>query len=386
MKRILAALLLADLLLAGLLLAALPAAAQEGHEHHHAMAAAPAPEKAETEALDGLQIPDAPLVDQDGRAVHFYTDLVKDRVVAVNFIFTTCTTICPPMGANFARLRKLLGDRAGQDVHLISVSVDPATDTPERLKAWSQKFGAGPGWTLVTGDRDEVVRLLKALGAFTPNLNDHSPLVLLGNDARHQWTRASGLAAPARLAELIDGMAAAPAAEQKASSPARNYFGDIRLTNQDGQEMRLYSDLIQDRIVVIDVMFTACTGACPVMSNTFAKLQDRLGERLGKDVYLISISVDPVNDTPARLKEFAARFKARPGWFFLTGPRENVETALRKLGQYVENREAHQALFLIGNDRTGLWKKAFGLAKPEEIFPVVDSVLNDKGTGEEKTR
>jgi protein SCO1/2 len=115
------------------------------------------------------------------------------------------------------------------------------------------------------------------------------------------------------------------------------------------------------------------------MGSTFAKIQDRLGDRLGKDVHLISISVDPVNDTPAKLKEFAARFKARPGWFFLTGTKENVDAALRKLGQYVETRESHQNLFLIGNDRTGLWKKAFGLARPEDIFPVVDSVVNDKG-------
>ena len=63
----------------------------------------------------------------------------------------------------------------------------------------------------------------------------------------------------------------------------------------------------------------------------------------------------------------------------MTGPKENVDAALKKLGQYVDNREAHQNLFLIGNDKTGLWKKAFGLAKPEEIFPVVDSVVNDKG-------
>lgn len=166
---------------------------------------------------------------------------------------------------------------------------------------------------------------------------------------------------------------------EAAPSPAHAYFGDIRLIDQDGREMRLYSDLIEGKVVVIDVMFTACTGACPIMSSTFAKIQDRLGERLGKEVHLISISVDPVNDTPARLKEFAARFNARPGWFFLTGSKENVDAALRKLGQYVEAREAHQNLFLIGNDRTGLWKKAFGLAKPEDIFPVVDSVVNDKG-------
>jgi protein SCO1 len=303
--------------------------------------------------------------------------------VAINFVFTNCTTICPPMGANFAKLQKLLGDRAGKDVHLISVSVDPVTDTPERLKAWAAKFGAGPGWTLVTGDRAEITRLLKALGTYTPDINDHSPLVLLGNEARHQWTRAYGLAPPAQIAELLAGLAPAPAAAAVETAPensgARKYFGDVLLTDQDGRELRLYSDLIQGKVVVIDVMFTSCTGACPVMSGTFAKVQDRLGDRLGKDVHLISISVDPVNDTPAKLKEYAARFNAKPGWYFLTGPKENVDAALRKLGQFVENREAHQNLFLIGNDRTGLWKKAFGLAKPEDIFPIVDSVLNDQG-------
>ncbi|HKV10616.1 MAG TPA: SCO family protein [Thermoanaerobaculia bacterium] len=170
-----------------------------------------------------------------------------------------------------------------------------------------------------------------------------------------------------------------PAPQAEEPSGAQKYFGDIPLVNQDGKEMRLYSDLIKDRIVVIDVMFTSCTGACPIMSSTFAKLQDRLGDRIGKDVYLISISIDPVNDTPAKLKEYAARFNAKPGWYFVTGPKENVDAALKKLGQYVESREAHQNLFLIGNDKTGLWKKAFGLAKPEEIFPVVDSVVNDKG-------
>jgi protein SCO1/2 len=172
---------------------------------------------------------------------------------------------------------------------------------------------------------------------------------------------------------------AAPAPAPSQPNPAQGYFGEIPLVNQDGQTMRLYSDLIHDKIVVIDFMFTSCTGACPVMSNNFAKIQDWLGDRLGKDVHLISISVDPANDTPAKLKEYAARFKARPGWYFLTGSKENIDAALRKLGNYVENREAHQNLFLIGNDRTGLWKKAFGLAQPEELLPVVRSVVEDKG-------
>lgn len=159
----------------------------------------------DAQPLGSLDVPDVPLTDQDGKPVRFYTDLVKGRVVAVSFIFTSCTTICPPIGASFGRLEKLV---AGKGVHLISVSIDPANDTPERLKAWSRKFGAGPNWTLVTGDRDQVTRLLKALGAFTANAGDHSPLVLLGNERSHRWTRAYGFAAPARLAELIDRLAA----------------------------------------------------------------------------------------------------------------------------------------------------------------------------------
>ena len=162
-------------------------------------------------------------------------------------------------------------------------------------------------------------------------------------------------------------------------SPAQHYFGEIPLVNQDGKTMRLYSDVLKGRVVVIDAMFTQCAGACPLMSSNFVKIQEWLGDRLGKDIYLVSISVDPANDTPARLKEYAARFKARPGWYFLTGSKENVNAALAKLGQAVEVREGHTNLFLIGNDRTGLWKKAFGLAKPDELIPIVDSVLNDKG-------
>lgn len=190
---------------------AAPLLAQHEHHQHQAAAAEADAAKVDAQPVSGLDVPDVSVVDQDGNPVRFYSDLVKGKVVAVNFVFTTCTTICPPMGANFAKLQKILGDRAGKEVHLISVSVDPATDTPERMKAWGQKFGAAPGWTLVTGDRNEITRLLKALGVYTADINDHSPLVLVGNDAKGEWTRAYGLAAPAKVAELIDGVAAAPA-------------------------------------------------------------------------------------------------------------------------------------------------------------------------------
>jgi protein SCO1 len=371
-----------------------PAGEHDPHAHHRVPQAPPAAAPEAGEKVE-IEIPDVPLFDQDGKQVRFYSDLVRGKTVMINFIFTSCTTICPPMGATFGKVQQLLGDRAGRDVHLISVSVDPATDSPPRLKEWGKKFGAGPGWTLVTGERETVIQLLKALGVYTPNINDHTPLVLAGNDPRREWTRAYGLAAPAKLVELIDGLtspaaAAHPAhgpahspavdsAPSPAPNPAQSYFGETPLVNQDGQTMRLYSDLIKGKAVVIDFMFTSCTGACPIMSNNFAKIQDWLGDRLGKDVHLISVSVDPANDTPAKLKEYAARFKARPGWYFLTGSKENIDEALRKLGNYVETPEAHQNLFIIGNDTTGLWKKAFGLAQPEALIPIVQSVVEDKG-------
>jgi protein SCO1/2 len=175
-----------------------------------AFSPAPAPADPTERALDGLTVPDVKLVDQDGRPVRFYTDLVKGQVVAMNFVFTTCTTICPPSGANFAKLQKLLGGRpGGPRVRLISVSIDPGNDTPARLKAWAGKFGAGPGWTLVTGDRDEVTRLLKALGVYTGSPASHTPVVLVGDDASHHWTRAYGLAPPDKLADLIGRVAGA---------------------------------------------------------------------------------------------------------------------------------------------------------------------------------
>jgi cytochrome oxidase Cu insertion factor (SCO1/SenC/PrrC family) len=143
---------------------------------------------------DKMAIPDVEVLDQHGNELHFYTDLIKDKTVAINFIFTNCTTICPPLAATFARVQKEMGDRVGRDVHLISISVDPLTDTPERLKAWGAKFKAGPGWTFVTGEKEEMDKLLSALGASVAKREDHTPSLIIGNDAKGVWTRTYGLA------------------------------------------------------------------------------------------------------------------------------------------------------------------------------------------------
>ncbi len=174
-----------------------------GHDHAAMMkrSAAPAQSSAQT---GGLRIPDMRLMNQEGEAISFYSDLVKDKVVAMNFIFTTCTTVCPPMGANFSRLQDELGERLGRDVQLISISIDPTTDTPERLKAWGEKFSATEAWTFVTGLKTDVDQVLRQLEALTPDVKDHGPIALLVNDRTGVWRRVNGLTPPVKLAKMLD--------------------------------------------------------------------------------------------------------------------------------------------------------------------------------------
>ena len=169
-----------------------------------------------------------------------------------------------------------------------------------------------------------------------------------------------------------------PAASARMRSPAEKYFSDVELINQDGQKVRFYSDVLKDKVVVINTFFTTCTGACLPMNRNLEKVQEALGDRLGKDAFLVSMSVDPETDTPVRLKEYSRRFHARPGWIFLTGKKENVDWALYKLGQYVETKDGHTTIIIIGNEPKGLWKKAFGLAKPDELMKIVEDVINDR--------
>ena len=172
---------------------------------------------------------------------------------------------------------------------------------------------------------------------------------------------------------------AAPANNDAGESAAEKYFSDIQLVNQNGEKMRFYRDLLQGKTVIINTFFATCQGSCLPITRNLEKVQEALGDRLGKDARIISISVDPDVDTPTELKAFSKKFHARPGWYFLTGSKENVAFILKKLGQYVEDKNDHFNIVIIGNDRTGLWKKAFGLAKSDEIIKVVESVLDDKG-------
>ena len=153
-------------------------------------------------AFSSSKIPDTQVLDQNGKQLNFYSDLIKGKTVAINFVFTTCTAICPSLAATFRRVQQDAAAR-GIDVQLISVSVDPTTDTPARLQDFAAKFKAAPGWTFVTGEKTRIDSVLQALGAAVSNKNDHTPMILIGNDASDYWTRAYGLTSPTKIVDIL---------------------------------------------------------------------------------------------------------------------------------------------------------------------------------------
>jgi len=163
-------------------------------------------------------------------------------------------------------------------------------------------------------------------------------------------------------------------------SPAEKYFTNTELINQDGRTVRFYNDVLKGKVVVLDFFFSTCQASCVPMNRKFAKVQELLGNRVGKDVFFVSVTVDPGMDTPAQLKKYAASLHAGPGWLLLTGQRVNVDFILNKLGQYVTDKNNHTNIWIIGNESTGLWKKAFGLGKAEDLVKVIESVIDDKRT------
>ena len=163
----------------------------------------------------------------------------------------------------------------------------------------------------------------------------------------------------------------------KPAEPAKSTAVDLKdlpLIDQDGNEVRFVSDVIGDRIVVIDFVYTSCTTVCPVLSALFGQVQSRLGERLGKEVALVSVSVDPTRDTPQRLKAYAAKHKAQPGWIWLTGRKPTVDEVLDGLGAYSTNFEDHPSMVLVGDGRTGEWSRFFGFPSPDRLMEQVDAL------------
>lgn len=170
------------------------------------------------------------------------------------------------------------------------------------------------------------------------------------------------------------------------STEAKNVvveLSDLELWDQDGKSLRFKSDVVGDRVAAIVPFYTNCTTAYPILIFVFGKLQELLGEQLGKEVVLISVSVDPRTDIPVRLKAFATRKKAKPGWEFVSGERSNLAKVLEGIGvQYIVGQSLdehnHIPLTMVGDPR-GTWKRFYGYPSPEVLFEEIKRLLASRG-------
>lgn len=191
------------------------------------------------------------------------------------------------------------------------------------------------------------------------------------------------LVAATAVIALAAAVAAALGGVVHAAPEPRNgaaiYLANLPLVDQNGKTVDLYKDYIAGRRIVLHSFFSRCEGSCPVMMSTLQALQKQLGARLGKDVSIVSITVDPAHDTPEVLANYARRVQAKAGWHFLGGSPEQVSTALKRIGQYADAPENHMNLIIVGNDASGDWRKLHGLAPLREVVTQLLAAMAESG-------
>lgn len=174
--------------------------------------------------------------------------------------------------------------------------------------------------------------------------------------------------------------------EHKDPEPAAEFadidLRDALLLTQNGDEVRFVSDVIGDKIVVMDFVYTTCTTVCPVLTALFTQVQTQLGDDLGNEVAMVSMTVDATRDTPARLKAYATKHRVQEGWTWLTGPKPTMDDVLTGLGAFSVSFEDHPAMVIVGDGRTGEWKRMFGFPNPDRIMKVVNEFRAKRQAGD----
>ena len=195
--------------------------------------------------------------------------------------------------------------------------------------------------------------------------------------ARRTMTGRTRIAATAVAAMVWATLGAAPAAAD--TRWGANYFPNVELTTQNGDRVHFY-DLIKNKIVAIDLIYTTCDYNCPLETARMAQVQALLGDRMGRDVFFYSITIDPRHDTAKVLKKYAAQYHAGSGWLFLTGKEADIELLSKKLGLYSEpnpdNKDGHTPTLLIGNESTGQWMQGSALDNPQFTAKLIGDWMN----------
>jgi protein SCO1/2 len=161
------------------------------------------------ELIQRRHLPNVELTTQDGKRVRFYDDLVKDRRVVIQFMFTRCKDICPVITHHLAEVQAMLGGRVGRDIFFYSISLSPEEDTPKDLRAFAKEHGAGPGWTFLTGKPEDILHLRRSLGFYLDDpkqdadRNNHSGMIVVGTEPLMRWAMCEGGAKPEWIATVI---------------------------------------------------------------------------------------------------------------------------------------------------------------------------------------
>ena len=182
------------------------AAATEPHKW------APVTQESARKRLQERNLPNLPLITHEGKRVFFYDDLVKDKVVTLNFFFSHCDEVCPLVTANLVKVQKLLGDQVGRDIHMYSFTLKPEEDTVEALRNYRKSYGAGPGWTFLTAKPEDMEKLRRAIGftypdpAIDKDKTQHIGNVRFGNEPLMYWSACPGMAHAKYMAETLEWM------------------------------------------------------------------------------------------------------------------------------------------------------------------------------------
>ncbi len=178
--------------------------------------------------------------------------------------------------------------------------------------------------------------------------------VLLAFTACSAWAHAEKHDADDSSSGVVATKATLPGASDE---KARQYFTDLPVVTHEGKELRFFTDVLKDRVVLVSLFYTHCTGMCPITNTKLAEVQDLLGDDLGEKIFFVSVTLDPENDTPLVLKDYAAKFATHKGWLFLTGKKAHIKEITRRLGQTSPQIEYHNPYLMIGNVKAEHWTK-----------------------------
>jgi len=167
-------------------------------------------------------------------------------------------------------------------------------------------------------------------------------------------------------------------AKSATSESAQVKFADVALVDQTGKAVRLEPDLVSNKIVVMSFIYTSCTTVCPVVSSIMGKVQKQLGARVGTEVQLVSISIDPQRDDAKRLNEYARSFQNGPGWSWLTGSTQSVTETLKGLGTFNGDLKSHAPLILVGDGNSRHWTRYYGFTDPAVLTREVEKLSGER--------